>query len=67
MKIYHYFEHISSIKLNKFAFEQAKVHKNNSHYKFSLDICKLIYNDMIVDESSGNISFNYKEEEKLAA
>ena len=66
MKVYHYFEHISSIKLNKFAFEQAKIHKNNSHYKFSLDICKLIYNDMIVDESSGNISFNYKEEAKLS-
>ena len=66
MKLYNYFEHISSIKLNKTSFEKAKIHRNNRHYKFSLDICKLIYNDMIVDEVSGNISFNYKEEEKLA-
>lgn len=66
MKLYRYFEHISNIKLNKISFEKAKIHRNNIHYKFSLDICKLIYNDMIVDEVSGNISFNYKEEEKLA-
>lgn len=66
MKLYHYFEHISTIKLNKTSFNQAKIHRNNRHYKFSMDICKLIYNDMIVDEVSGNVSFNYKEEEKLA-
>lgn len=66
MKIYHYFEHISSIKLNKTDFDKAKIHRNNRHYKFSLDICKLMYNDMIVDEMSGNILFNYKEEEKLS-
>lgn len=66
MKLYHYFEHISTIKLNKTSFNQAKIHRNNRHYKFSMDICELIYNDMIVDEVSGNVSFNYKEEEKLA-
>lgn len=66
MKLYHYFEHISTIKLNKTSFNQAKIHRNNRYYKFSMDICKLIYNDMIVDEVSGNVSFNYKEEEKLA-
>ena len=66
MKLYHYFDGISSVKLNKTSFEKAKTHRNNRHYKFSLDICKLIYNDMIVDELTGNTSFNYKEEEKLA-
>ena len=65
MKLYHYFEHISSIKLNKSSFKQVKIHRNNRHYKLTIDICNMIYNDMIVDETSGNISFNYKEEEKL--
>lgn len=66
MKLYHYFDHISSIKLNKASFEKDKIHSNNRHYKLSLDICNLIYKDMIVDEVSGKIYFNYKEEEKLA-
>ncbi len=66
IKLYHYFEHINSIELNKITFEKAKIHRNNRHYKFSLDICKLIYNDMIVDEMSGDILFNYKEDERMS-
>lgn len=66
MKLYHYFEHISTIKLNRAYFGKVKIHKNNRHYKLSIDICKLIYDDMIVDETSGNISFYYKEDEKIA-
>lgn len=66
MRIYHYFSHISDINLNKHHFEKAKIHRNNKHYKLPLDICKLIYNDIIVDENDGSISFNYKEEEKIS-
>ena len=66
MRIYHYFSHISYINLSKHYFEKAKIHRNNKHYKLPLDICKLIYNDIIVDESDGSISFNYKEEEKIS-
>ena len=66
MKIYHYFEHIDSISLNKNYFDKAKIHRNNRHYKLSLEICKLIYNDMIIDEVDGRISFNFREEERMA-
>lgn len=66
IKIYRYFEHIDLIQINKKHIDQAKVHKNNRHYKLSLEICKLIYNDMIIDETDGSISFNFTEEEKMA-
>lgn len=66
MKIYHYFGHITSIKLSKTDFDNAKIHRNNRHYKLSLEICRLIYKDMIVDESKGEISFNFKEQEKIS-
>ena len=66
MKIYHYFQNIDSIQLNKNHFDKAKIHRNNRHYKLSLEICKLIYNDMIIDENDGSIYFNFSEDERMA-
>ena len=57
MKVYHYFNHISLIKLNKSIFISTKIHKNNIHYKLSIDICKLIYENMIIDEKDQQITF----------
>lgn len=65
IKIYRHFGHIHLIKINKKYIDKAIVKKNNRHYKLSLDICKLIYNDMIIDEKDGSITFNF-EEEKMA-
>jgi len=68
MKIYHYFSGISNIKLSKRCFDKVRIYKNNNHYKLSLNICKLIYDNMIVDENSGNIKFKefYREDKEMA-
>ncbi|MCR8743908.1 5-methylcytosine-specific restriction endonuclease system specificity protein McrC [Romboutsia lituseburensis] len=66
MRIYHYFSNITNINISRHHFEKAKIHRNNRYYKLPLDICKLIYNDIIADENDGSISFNYKEEEKIS-
>lgn len=68
MKVYHYFNGVSLVRINKADFSSARLHKNNLHYKLSLDICKLIYENMIPDESDGSITFKefYKEDREMA-
>lgn len=69
MKLWEYitiFFIISNINLNKYYFEKVRIHRNNKYYKLPLDICKLIYDDIIIDENDGRITFNYKEEENIS-
>lgn len=68
MKLYHYFNEVSLIRINKNSFKNAKIHKNNIHYKLTIDICKLIFDNMMPDESDGSITFKefYKEDREMA-
>lgn len=68
MKVYHYFNEVSLIRVSKSDFSNAKIHKNNSYYKLSLDICKLMYDNMMPDESDGGITFKefYREDREMA-
>lgn len=68
MKIYHYFNNIELTRLSKTTFKNAKIYKNNKHYKLSLDICKLMYDNMITDETDGKITFKefYREDREMA-
>lgn len=68
VKVYNYFNGVSLIRINAVDFSNARIHKNNLHYKLSLDICKLIYNNMMPDESNGSITFKefYKEDKEMA-
>lgn len=68
MKVYHYFNGVSLVRVNKVDFNNLKLHKNNLHYKLSLDICNLIYNNMMPDESDGRITFKqfYREDREMA-
>ena len=67
-RIYTYFNDVSNIRLNNKVFSMASVHRNNSFYGFLFDICKLIYDNMIVDEKSGKISFiDFEKDEKQMA
>lgn len=52
-----YFADIKVINLREEHFKQARIHKNNLYYGFILDICKLIYDNMLISEETGKAQF----------
>lgn len=67
-RIYNYFNYISNIKIDNRAFEKAKIHRNNYHYGFILEICRLIFDNLLIDENIGKKSFrNLIRDEKAMA
>ncbi|QGQ94158.1 5-methylcytosine-specific restriction endonuclease system specificity protein McrC [Paenibacillus psychroresistens] len=56
--LYNHFQEVSLIKLNDSVFQQAKVHRNNRHYGFVLQICRLIYHGLLVNEEDGTCRFS---------
>jgi len=62
------FYDIDIIKLNSNSFCNIKLHKNNFFYDFLLKICKIIYENLLVDESSGRYIFRdfLRDEDKMA-
>lgn len=60
--LYNFFGDIEAISLKKEHFNQIKLHKNNMYYGFVLDICELIYDNLLLDETDG--SFNFKDFER---
>ena len=51
-----YFIKIKDIKINNNTFKMLKYHRNNIHYKFIINICKLVYNNLILDKNSNENS-----------
>ncbi|TKZ30674.1 5-methylcytosine restriction system specificity protein McrC [Brachyspira catarrhinii] len=47
-----YFIKIKDIKISSNTFKTLKYHRNNIHYKFIINICKLIHNNFILDKNS---------------
>lgn len=65
MDIYHYFNHIDEIKLNEKVFEKVQLHRNNYFYGFLLNICKIVYKNLLIDKKTGNIKFkDFLQDEK---
>jgi 5-methylcytosine-specific restriction enzyme subunit McrC len=56
-KIISYFEGIGLIKLNSALFDQIKLHRNNQHYRFILDICRFLYESMLIHENGDKGKF----------
>ncbi|QCX34858.1 5-methylcytosine-specific restriction endonuclease system specificity protein McrC [Caloramator sp. E03] len=59
-KIYemlNYFEDISLLRLKSEHFSKVKLNKNNLYYGFVLDICQLIFDNCLIDESKGDFLF----------
>ncbi len=48
---------ISTIPLTKHAFRKVQLHGNNRAYRFLLNICELVLDMSIVDESAGSYKF----------
>lgn len=54
---YKYFRYFDSIKLNKKVFSKVQINKNNQYYDFVLKICEIIYDNLLVDERTGQTKF----------
>lgn len=55
--IYSFFESVDLIILNDAMFNKLYFSKHEEYYAFSIKICQLIYNSIIISEEQGNISF----------
>lgn len=57
LSLYKYFRYIDTIKLNKKSFKQVQINRNNQYYEFLLKICETIYDNLLVDENTGESKF----------
>lgn len=48
---------VDSIRLSPQIFRRVQLHHNNSYYKFLLNVCELIFENLLVDESGGQNRF----------
>ena len=65
-KAYRILSGISDIPLSRRLFGQVKLDRNRRFYRFLLSVCKLIYDQVLVDEASGEATFKDISEDKLA-
>jgi 5-methylcytosine-specific restriction enzyme subunit McrC len=56
-KCYWKFQHVDDIVLRGNLFSMVRIHKNNSAYDFLLRICRLIFDNTVFDENSGEYHF----------
>lgn len=49
------FHHISDIKLHRSAFSTVKLNNNNRHYRFVLELCRLVCESLIVSSESREV------------
>lgn len=57
IQISRYFHDIESISLRKSHFSSIQYHRNNLFYKMIIDICELLYDELIVTEQKGETVF----------
>jgi len=48
---------VKRIRLNRRDFDRVQLHSNNSFYRFLIDVCRLIHDDLLVNSVEGNYSF----------
>ncbi|WP_117170204.1 5-methylcytosine restriction system specificity protein McrC [Paraliobacillus sediminis] len=56
-KILPYFDSVSLIKINHRFFKLIKLHRNNQHYQFILDVCQFILENTLLHEGDSNKVF----------
>jgi 5-methylcytosine-specific restriction enzyme subunit McrC len=66
--LFNYFGDISTINLKKEHFKQIRLHKNNLYYGLVLDICQLIFENRLLDETDGTFMFkDFERDDKAMA
>lgn len=67
-QLYPYFAEVTVIKLNLRIFQEIKLHRSNQHYRFVLDICRFLYESLLLNEDKGESQFaDFEREPKAMA
>jgi len=65
-KAYLKLDGVSVVQLNRRLFRQVQLDRNRQIYRFLLSVCRLVRDQLVVDERTGDASFNDFSEKKLA-
>lgn len=55
--MYPYFANFGNISLSSKAFRMRRLHQNNHHYGFILQVCEFLYEQILIQEGSGHSKF----------
>jgi len=68
IKINRYFNSIDVVKISNKLFSQVRLNRNNYFYDFLLKVCYLVYNNLLIDEKTGDKKFKdfIREESKMS-
>lgn len=68
IRVYRYFYKISDVKISQKAFKSVRLNRNNYFYSFLLNICELIYENLLPSEDKGKTRFrDFLRDEKQMA
>lgn len=68
VSLYKFFRDVDDIKLTKRIFKQVQLNRNNHYYGFLLDVCEIIFDNMLIDERHGRSKFrDFDRDEKQMA
>lgn len=56
---------VSVVRLNRRLFQQVQIDRNRRYYRFLLSVCRLIHEQMLVDEQSGEARFTEFSDERM--
>ena len=56
---------VSVVPLNRRLFQQVQLDRNRRYYRFLLSVCRLIHEQLLVDEQSGKARFTEFSEERM--
>ena len=57
LRIYRYFHSISDVKISTKAFRSVRLNRNNYFYAFLLNVCELVYENLLPSEDKGQSKF----------
>lgn len=59
---------ISHLRLRKAHFSEVRLHRNNAHYRLLMHLCELVYDNLLVNEETGQRVFrNFLRDERQMA
>ena len=66
VRLYRRFSNVSDIGLNSLVFDQVVIHRNNRFYAFFVKVCRMLYESVLVDPTTGRSKFrDFVDEEKM--
>lgn len=57
LQLHHTLHEISEIELRLTLFSQVRLHRNNGHYRFLMHLCRLVFDNLLIDEKTGRYHF----------